>query len=304
MKLIELIRAKGLNLGDPSEKRYKYHLAQKTKRAPNLFHPLTQFYNGTFHEWQRLHTGKWFGCVYIISLIEMGGDEWLFAGVWKIIGKPKRISCADKQCIDLCPNQLSDTIRNCWKYDMEEISGLEELVGRVEIRYHNKLRAFCRFPKSKSENLEDNLVVDCILKERKTFDDPYRMDWHVKLSFDDLKLIMGKNFENWKSALSFSRGVYLITDVHTGKLYVGQADNSFWQRWGDYIKNGHGGDLMLIDLIKANGIDYARNFQFTILERVGDIGSITEREEFWKDALKTREHGNLNSKEGKKEGRK
>jgi len=47
-------------------------------------------------------------------------------------------------------------------------------------------------------------------------------------------------------------------------------------------------------LIKTKGIDYAKNFKFSILEIAGmNIAEdmIRERESFWKEVLLTRVHG-------------
>lgn len=97
----------------------------------------------------------------------------------------------------------------------------------------------------------------------------------------------------WKGALQV-KGVYLITDVSTGKKYVGKASGSggFWQRWSDYISDGHGGDVDLRRLINSNGgMDYARkNYKFTLLEIVESSleADIDDRENYWKRVLMSR----------------
>ena len=60
---------------------------------------------------------------------------------------------------------------------------------------------------------------------------------------------------------------YLISDINTGKLYVGSAygENGIWGRWSDYVKsNGHGNNKTLKELIE-NENEYAKNFTFSIL---------------------------------------
>lgn len=63
------------------------------------------------------------------------------------------------------------------------------------------------------------------------------------------------------------KGVYLITDTKTGKLYVGSAynENGIWDRWADYVRtNGQGDNKDLKELVNSN-INYADNFRFSIL---------------------------------------
>lgn len=104
---------------------------------------------------------------------------------------------------------------------------------------------------------------------------------------------MDSDNQAWKHALGV-KGIYLITDMKTGKKYVGKASGQegIWQRWSDYIYSGHGGDVELNSLLRANGgIDYAReNFKFTLLEIVESSleEDLDERESYWKRVLTTR----------------
>jgi group I intron endonuclease len=101
---------------------------------------------------------------------------------------------------------------------------------------------------------------------------------------------------SWKTALSNVKGIYLITDISNGKLYVGSAygNNAFWNRWKEYSENGHGGNIVLKKLIKIHGKVYADNFRFSILETRSmnaEDDSIILRENYWKHILASREHG-------------
>jgi hypothetical protein len=71
---------------------------------------------------------------------------------------------------------------------------------------------------------------------------------------------MKKDDPIWKNALSI-KGIYLIMDTKTGKRYVGKADgeHGIWQRWGDYICDGHGGDVDLRRLVDEKGMDYIKD---------------------------------------------
>lgn len=68
--------------------------------------------------------------------------------------------------------------------------------------------------------------------------------------------------------LSAIRGVYLITDLNTGKLYVGSAygDDGIWGRWSEYVvTGGHGGNKSLRELIEKDEHYASKHFQFSIL---------------------------------------
>jgi len=119
---------------------------------------------------------------------------------------------------------------------------------------------------------------------------------NVCIDFSLLKAIIKKGEPTWKTALSSVKGVYVITDKKTGKIYVGSAygNDSFWGRWSLYAENGHGGNKKLKRIISEKGSKYASNFQFSIVEvrfNITDDGEIIGREEHWKNVLKSREFG-------------
>lgn len=92
------------------------------------------------------------------------------------------------------------------------------------------------------------------------------------------------------------RGIYVIADIETGKLYVGSATGTdcIWGRWTEYVNSGHGGNNQLKKLFKEKGKEYAVNFTFSILEVFDpDVvdSFIIERESHWKNILLTRQYG-------------
>jgi hypothetical protein len=96
--------------------------------------------------------------------------------------------------------------------------------------------------------------------------------------------------------LSNVKGIYIIVDTLTGKQYVGSAygDECIWQRWSNYAKDGHGGNVELKELLKANGEEYKYNFKYSILEVCNmNLGNeyIISRETHWKEVLLTRTFG-------------
>lgn len=121
----------------------------------------------------------------------------------------------------------------------------------------------------------------------------------VKLSHKDLQRIVNNDEPSWKNALSNVKGIYVITDKSTGKLYIGSASGNaegIWQRWSNYadIKNLTGGNKFFEELKDIDNQYIIDNFSYSILE-IFDMRTkqedILNRENFWKDVLKTREFG-------------
>lgn len=118
----------------------------------------------------------------------------------------------------------------------------------------------------------------------------------VLLSHGQLRQIVdSQTFRSWRTALSSVQGIYLITDVSTGQLYVGQANgrDGILGRWCQYAVNGHGGNRELKSLVDADP-GCVENFRYSIL-RVFGLGAspaeINTAEEHYKRVLMTRTHG-------------
>ena len=77
---------------------------------------------------------------------------------------------------------------------------------------------------------------------------------HLLLAFPtaQLKAIWENDKASWKNTLSRQQGVYIITNTDNGKLYVGNATgrNGIYQRWKNYIDNGHDGNTELSKLVE------------------------------------------------------
>ncbi|WCD91464.1 GIY-YIG nuclease family protein [Microbacterium sp. nov. GSS16] len=123
---------------------------------------------------------------------------------------------------------------------------------------------------------------------------------NVRLRHHELQRIIAGDEPSWKDALSSVKGVYVITDLSCGRLYVGSASgeaNGLWQRWFSYahLKNLTGGNRELEQLRKDLGDGHiVENFQYSILEIFDPktrADTILARESFWKNALDSRAHG-------------
>jgi len=171
-------------------------------------------------------------------------------------------------------------------YEYQTISEFEKYFGRVIINYHNTATNLIR----NAESVINDCVVVQILED--TFDNDIFPGYeNVHISWSDLNRIIDKN--TWKTAIENQKGVYLITDKKTGKMYVGSAygENMILGRWTSYVKTGHGGNKELKDI----EFDYIKqNFWFSILDiykSTIDDNVILKREAWWKNTLQTKEFG-------------
>lgn len=117
---------------------------------------------------------------------------------------------------------------------------------------------------------------------------------NVTLSHPQMQQIISRNEPSWKQALMNVKGVYVITDLSNGKLYIGSASGNtdgIWQRWSDYanIENLTGGNKLLNEIKLDKGKDYIiNNFQYSILEIFDTktkANTIINRENYWKNVF-------------------
>ena len=265
IKLLDLIKLSGLTLNN-----FKIHCATGKRTSP-----LEAFFDGEFKEWQEHQNQRNFQCDEIVSLIYLGKDKWLFAGVYAVQGVKQRKSQK----------------KTWFQYSTKELKGLKHLTGRAIISFEKNFRASYL----KGNKYADNLIVSEMRDQRMSVGDFPGYN-SVLLSYRLLCTIVREDLPTWKSALSNVSGVYIITDNKTGKHYIGSAygGDGIWQRWVAYAKNGHGGNKELRQLLKTKRNDYIQQFQFSILE-VCDLNASEEyvisRESHWKDVMRSREFG-------------
>ena len=192
-----------------------------------------------FFKYQNIQSRDIFKSVnYIVSFI---GEESIFArfiGVYKLIDK----------------KQLPD---GNFEYKMEEVLGFDDLRERVIIKWENAI-SWHQWIKNKMEVIQIHPGL-----HYKQFTDYF----DFILIFRELKEIVNNQYRDWKRMLSVSKGIYLISDTKTGKLYVGSAygEAGIWGRWSRYVfTNGHGDNKTLKKIIE-NDPNHAENFQFSIL---------------------------------------
>ena len=126
------------------------------------------------------------------------------------------------------------------RYEVELTDEGAGFIGRLKLRSPYRERA----TRVKFENHYVSLNVEEVLREPYSgrsfpgFED-------IDLSFEELETLVRNSRPDWKAALASVKGVYLISDIKTGKRYVGSAygDQGIWSRWCDYVATGHGGNV-------------------------------------------------------------
>lgn len=206
---------------------------------------------------------------YIFSFAQLSGNEFLFGGIFEILDREGE------------------------EYKVKYVDKYIDLIGRVVLTYNGANNRGTVFkPSYILENTEINEIYKL----------PYRGEKfcgieNINHGYYQLRLIYDNKLEDWKSVLSNIKGIYLLSDVKTGKFYIGSAKGaeSIYGRWSNYIYGLDGGNLGLIELIKEKGEEYFKeNFKFSILETINmsfDDKSIEVKESLWKEKLLSRKFG-------------
>jgi hypothetical protein len=234
---------------------------------------LDEFLKGTIKEWQ---AKKNFNRKYILTLIYLKSNEWLYAGIYEAL-------------------DVEEISNGKCKYKTFLTEKGKEYIGRLVINFNKDFRQSYPYCENYINQFK---LVEVRRDEYQVIDFPGYED--VNIPFETLKLIIEMKDRSWKSALSSVQGIYLISDRTNGKLYVGSAygEDNFWQRWSSYVKTGHGNNKELKDIYNLEGYDYFNNFTFSIIEvykNTTDFTEIIKRETHWKNLLMTREFGYNNN---------
>lgn len=208
-----------------------------------------------------------------VCLLKLSADSWLLTTVKRIT---KELGILDGV-----------------NYEGEEVEAYRQYFGRVVVRYHKTAQAQCVHYATVCDELEVLQLLPAVYdgEEFPGYD-------QVRLSHAQLASIIEREKASWIAALENQKAVYLITDRHNGKLYVGSATaerGMLLQRWRSYAENGHGGNKELMEVVQEKGLDYVRKyFQYSILENYNakvDDHVILKREAWWKETLQSRKFG-------------
>lgn len=198
-------------------------------------------------------------------------DTWLFGGVFRILER--------------LPDQ----------YIVELTDMGSEFIGRLKLRSPYRQRA----TRVNFENHFESFEVGEVLREPYSGRSFPGFD-EIDISFDELETLVRNERPDWRAALENVKGVYLISDMRTGKRYVGSAygEQGIWSRWCQYATSGHGGNVELRKLVNSPDLDYCKaNFRFALLDH-RPLGTpdetVLNRETYWKQVLFTRGSQGMN----------
>lgn len=187
-------------------------------------------------------------------------------------------------------------------YDLELLDQHSEYIKRLIIKLDQPIgrRVYLR----KYETVQEQLNPEVYELAPDTKLGTFPGYQNVRLRHHELQRIIANDEPSWKDALSSVKGVYVITDLSDGRLYVGSASgeaNGLWQRWSGYahLRNLTGGNRELERLrIQSGDAHIVGNFQYSILE-IFDSKTRAEiilgRESFWKQALDSRQPHGMNA---------
>ncbi|MBR3043283.1 MAG: GIY-YIG nuclease family protein [Oscillospiraceae bacterium] len=171
---------------------------------------------------------------------------------------------------------------------------LDDYAGRLVLRRENGFSLY-----NSATTGKDFIVEEIWGKELHRTVRPFIDYDSVELSFDELKEVIEGHYSDYFKALSSVKGIYMIVDGNTGKLYIGSAYGSdgIWGRWNSYVNTFHGGNFELEELYLDHGEEYFLKFKYIILQilpfKISDK-EIIEIEAKYKNRFLTREFG-LNS---------
>lgn len=249
---------------------YRFHLA---KQAPNGIRPIDVLARD-FDEWTswqvyRGNKKERFVRDKIVTFAQISGSKFLFGGIFNITGRANS------------------------NYDVELDSQYTELIGRLIIDYNGNNTRGTVF----SPNYIFSYSTISSISQHKYQGERFISYDQINHSFESMNIVIKNELNDWKVALSNVYGVYLLTDINTGKHYVGSAYGSqgVWGRWSDYIYDYHGNNKELKELYAIQSREYfKKHFKFTILEVLSTSllpEEVIKRESLWKNKLQTIKFG-------------
>lgn len=234
------------------------HIKSKLVRHQDARYDIpTLIRDGWFDLYQSLQARSVFkNCHQIVSFIGDGTNRAKFVGVYRIRQSANaKASHVPKNC----PYpEWRDTSK--YFYRLERQSQFSDLEGRVVIEWGSGALAW-------HQHLKNKPIIEILPKGRvlESFSD--YLDFTLTYSQLCSLIASPRAHRDWHASLSAVAGVYLILAETNGHQYVGSAYGleGIWGRWGQYAKNGHGGNLMLRSLLRADHA-YPHAFRFSVLQ--------------------------------------
>ncbi len=261
-------------IGDLDPATCKLHCA----KYDGVAHPLDVL-AGDWKEWVGWNRYRpqrdEFNRQFIFSLAHDRHDpgRWLFGGVFEIRG------CSG------VPKARSYSLRY-----------RDDLMGPFTRRLWIGFSPSGRQVRLNMENVLDQMEVIKV-QEKPYSGEPFPGHDRINHTFDVLAAAITQDWQDWRGALQYLKGIYVIHDQKTGKSYVGSAygGDGIWSRLTQYVTSLDGGNKGLRELVGQKGPDYMKqNLRFALLEimpmKTADE-DVLARECYWKDVLLSRQFG-------------
>lgn len=237
---------------------------------------------GRFVAYQSYQKPKKFGdAIAIASFAPHHRTTALFLGIWRVTGYAEPHEFTETHRHEIEHRDLPrEWLKINAKYSLERIPVIDNFSERLVIEWGPAAVAWVQS--------KDKEVIE--IKAPGSIGD-FQSFAEIDLSYYELRQLCEKPESNqsWIAALSSVRGIYMIRDAKSGRLYVGSGygEDGIFGRWSVYAGNGHGGNKLL------NSVD-PTHFRFSILEIAPSTmpaSAIINRENLWKEKLGTREFG-------------
>lgn len=192
---------------------------------------------------------------YVISFVGVGGTQARLVGVYKVLG---RRAGKDGILPPGCP--YTEWKESAHFYELERQTGFEALEHRAVIEWGRAALVWHQHTTNKP-------VIQMLPKGHmlRLFTD--YLDF--TLTYEELHYLFSHQEANqeWRARLSAVAGVYLILATTTGRQYVGSAygTEGLWGRWAAYAADGHGGNLLLRELVTTDDA-YPAAFTYSVLQ--------------------------------------
>jgi len=205
----------------------------------------------------------------LASFIVDPDGETLFVGIYEVVGRSHIKTSIDDPLFGALP------AHDRALHQTKHLQSMKEYEGKLVIEWG---RGFKAWRQNAQKNNKLVLEIRPKIKEE-------QFPGYINFSrlVADLRIIP----HQWKDRLKDVRGIYLLT-FSDGQQYIGSASGKagFWQRWADYVQNGHGGNRVL-----KNKSRDARNAVVSILEFTGSSltrDEVIGREMVWQRKLGSR----------------
>lgn len=278
MTLYQLIEMYGLNPADFKIVRHSY----KGLDSLATFRSKPELFNA-YQSFQKASGGPNFDKAKTIAVFcSYHGTQALFLGLWQVGKKVPSIQSPHRQreLVESLGFDLSDMAY----YELTPIDELADLSERLVVEWGKATVSWIQ--------KRDKEVVSILPKAQVREFVSYE---HAVVAWPDLVRMVRDPTANftWMNALKAVNGIYCITNIDNGNIYVGSAygRDGLWGRWLNYVATGgRGGNEKLVEAIDRDPgtVDF---FQFSILEILP--GSCTAddavaKENLWKDKLGSR----------------